>query len=75
MAQNILGFGHRTLAFSMMFGEGLHALQPVVVITYVTLILIMAMASISLIKWIKEDQAESSSIEKTINEEPTKLTS
>ncbi|MFJ9385192.1 hypothetical protein ACIROD_15790 [Peribacillus sp. NPDC101481] len=51
-----------------MFGEGLHALQSVVVITSVPLILIMAMASISLIKWIKEDQAESSSIEKTINE-------
>lgn len=63
------------VAFSMMFGGGLHALQSVVVITSVPLILIMAMASISLIKWIKEDQAGSSSIEKTINEEPTKLTS
>ncbi|WP_440970896.1 hypothetical protein ACSS6N_09365 [Peribacillus frigoritolerans] len=40
----------------MMFGEGLHALQPVVVITYVTIILIMAMASISLIKYRKNYQ-------------------
>ncbi|MEY8189622.1 BCCT family transporter [Peribacillus simplex] len=52
------------VAFSMMFGGGLHALQSVVVITSVPLILMMAMASISLIKWIKEDQARSSSIEK-----------
>lgn len=57
----------------MMFGGGLHVLQSVVVITSVPLILIMAVASISLIKWIKEDKAESSSIEKTINEEPTIL--
>ncbi|MGE7768055.1 BCCT family transporter [Peribacillus sp. NPDC096540] len=63
------------VAFSMMFGGGLHALQSVVVITSIPLILIMATASISIIKWIKEDHAESSSIEKTINEEPTKLTS
>lgn len=61
------------VAFSMMFGGGLHVLQSVVVITSVPLILIMAVASISLIKWIKEDKAESSSIEKTINEEPTIL--
>ncbi|WHY58508.1 BCCT family transporter [Peribacillus simplex] len=65
----------KLVAFSMMFGGGLHALQSVVVITSVPLILIMAMASISLIKWIKEDQAGSGSIEKTINGEPTKLTS
>ncbi|WP_416825247.1 BCCT family transporter [Ectobacillus polymachus] len=44
------------VAFSMMFGGGLHALQSVVVITSVPLILIMAMAAISLVKWIKEDQ-------------------
>lgn len=75
MAQIFWALVIELVAFSMMLGGGLHALQSVVVITSVPLILIMAMASISLIKWIKEDQARRSSIEKTINEEPTKLTS
>jgi len=44
------------VAFSMMFGGGLHALQSVVVITSVPLLAILAMSSISLLKWMREDQ-------------------
>ncbi|MGO0059643.1 BCCT family transporter [Brevibacillus fluminis] len=45
-------------AFAMMFGGGLHALQSVVVIVSLPLVLIIAMAAVSLMKWIKEDEAK-----------------
>ena len=63
------------VAFSMMFGGGLHALQSVVVITSVPLIFIMALSAISLVKWLQEDEIRNGSLDRVDNNEAKQLTS
>ncbi|MFJ7469191.1 BCCT family transporter [Peribacillus frigoritolerans] len=63
------------VAFSMMLGGGLQVLQSLVVITTVPLILIMRWHRYLSLNGLKRIKQKAAVLKKTINEQPTKLTS
>lgn len=50
------------VAVSMMYSGGLHALQTVVVLTSFPLVFILALTCVSLVRWLREDEAQQKTV-------------